>query len=97
MVRITRSRSLVLDTLAQLANIVTHHVKRWLAGPPVVAVDASQPRARVTEVYIAGEWRSIVAEPIRFSKRGTKYVQDVAGDLVAKVKGKQYRYIPLAA
>lgn len=96
MARITRHRSLVLDTLAQLADIASQRINRWLAGPPVVAVDASQPRARVTEVCIDGEWRSIVAEPIRYVKKGTKYVPDVAGDFVAKVKGKQYRYVSAA-
>lgn len=96
MVRITRHRSLVLDTLAQLADIASQRIKRWLAGPPVVAVPADQPRARVTEVCIAGTWRSIVAEPIRYAKKGTKYVQSEDGDLVAKVKGKQYRYVSAA-
>lgn len=87
----------LLGTPLVIFTSTVRHTKRFLAGPPVVAVDASQPRARVTEVEIDGVFRSITAEPVRFVQKGKKYVESVYGSLVAVAKGKQFRYVPLAA
>lgn len=55
------------------------------------------PPVCVVEVEIAGEFRNISPEPLRFVRKGTKYVTDAMGSLVAVAKGKQFRYVALAA
>ena len=66
------------------------------AHPPIVAV-ACDVRAKVTEVEIDGAMRSIVALPLRFALKGKRYVACPNGPLVAVPKGKQFRYVPMAA
>lgn len=108
MVRITRSRSLVLDTLAQLANIVTHHVKRWfkkVTSPQpapfilVVATDIGYTDG-IVESAIPSITNTTSSKEDVFVKRGSKYFPAPIGSVGLfrrVIKGKQHRYVPLAA
>ena len=107
--RVVRTLLSVVDPVTVITNAI-RHTKRILAERAerrhLAEQHAIAERSRfckpavavcVTEVEVDGETRNIWCEPLKFVKKGTKHVESAMGTLVAVARGKQFRYVPLAA